>query len=62
MGSISPVSASVVTQAAANANLSGQVAVSIEHTILSDATQQASDLLVGLTSTGTLGRHINALA
>ena len=62
MGSISPVSASLYTQAASGTDLSSEVAVSIEHTILTDATQSISDLLGGLSTTGTTGRHINALA
>ena len=62
MGSISPVSASVLTQAASGTDLSSQVAVSIEHTILSDSTQSITDMLGGLSTTGTTGRFINALA
>ena len=62
MGSISPVSASLLTQAASGTDLSSQVAVSVEHTILSQATQSMSDLLGGLSTTGTTGRFINALA
>jgi hypothetical protein len=62
MGSISPISASVYTAAASGTGLNSQVAVSIEHTILSDATQSVADLLGSLSTTGTTGRHINALA
>ena len=52
----------MLTQAASGTDLSSQVAVSIEHTILSDATQSINDLLGGLSKTGTTGRFINALA
>lgn len=62
MGSISPVSASVLTLAASGTDLSSQVAVSIEHTILNESTQSMVDLLGGLSTTGTTGRFINALA
>ncbi|HLZ29369.1 MAG TPA: hypothetical protein VKV73_18795 [Chloroflexota bacterium] len=62
MGSISPVGASVLTSALSAADLGGQVAVSVEHTILSDATQSITALLGGLSTTGTTGRFINALA
>ena len=62
MGSISPVSTALLTQAASGTDLSSQVAVSVEHTILAQATQSITDLLGGLSTTGTTGRFINALA
>ena len=62
MGSISPVSTALLVQAASGTDLGSQVAVSIEHTILSDATQSTTAMLGGLSTSGTTGRFINALA
>jgi hypothetical protein len=62
MGSISPASASLYAQDATSANQASVVAASIEHTILQATTQSMSALLDGLATTGSVGRHINALA
>jgi hypothetical protein len=62
MDSISPVSASLYGQDATSANQASQITASIEHTILQDASRSMSALLSGLATSGTVGRHINALA
>jgi hypothetical protein len=55
MGSISPVSATP----ALDMNV---VVATIQKTIMDGATQSMTDLLASLSTTGTLGRNINALA
>ncbi len=62
MSSISPVTASLYAQDTASANLASTVGATIEHTILQEVTQSVTSLLDGLSTSGSLGRHINALA